>query len=100
MSFYKLVRFLKTYVNLKKVETLIVICLYTASKKLCKLRYKYENLHKDVFIDRYKQLNIVEDYKVFLNKIKEFKPWIIKFNKNDIIKFKTYLSDYIVEDNY
>lgn len=60
LSSYKLVQFLKNHVNTQKVERPIVIHSYPA----CKLGYGYKNAHKDVFIDRYEQPNIVEDYKV------------------------------------
>lgn len=50
-------------------------------------------MKKDVFIDRHKLSDIVEDYKTFLNKIKECKPYLVEFNKNDTIKNKIYLLD-------
>ena len=37
-------------------------------------------------------------FKKFLNKIKKLKLYLIKFNKNSIIKNKIYLLDYIVRD--
>lgn len=44
---------------------------------------------------------MVKDYKRFLNKMEDLKPYLIKFNKNNIIKNKTYFTDCIVEDeNY
>lgn len=46
------------------------------------------------------QPDVVKDYKIFPNKIKESKPYIIKFDKNDIIKPKTYLLDCAVGNNY
>lgn len=57
------------------MKILIVICLRTAQKWLCKLKYKYKNIYKNVFIDKYEQLNVVDNYKIF------FKKWI---NKNFI----------------
>lgn len=55
--------------------------------------------YKNMFIGRYKQPDIVEDCKVFLEKIEKLKPYIIEFNKNSIIKSKFYLLDYMVRDN-
>lgn len=50
-----------------------------------------------MFIYKYKQSEVVEDYNNFLKKIKEFKLYIVEFEKNGIIKAKIYLSDYIVK---
>lgn len=67
---------------------------------LYKLEYKYKNIYKNVFIDKYKQSNVIEDSKIFLNKIKKLKLYIIKFDRNNIIKPKIYLLDCIVKSNY
>lgn len=64
---------------------------------LCKLRYIYKNIYKDIFLDKYKQSDMVEDYINFLKKIKKLKLYMIKFNKNDIIKLKIYFFNYIVK---
>lgn len=53
-------------------------------------------MHKDIFIDGYKQSNIIKDHKNFLKKIEELKPYIIKFVENNIMKKKIYLPDCIV----
>lgn len=100
MSFYKLIQFLKTYVDSEGVDTPIVSCSRTAQRWLCKLGYEYKDVHKDVFINRYEQPNIVEDCRVFLNKIKELKPYIVEFDKNGAIKLKTYSSDCAIKGNY
>lgn len=57
-------------------------------------------MHKDIFIDRYKQSNIVEDYKVFLKQIKKLKPYIIEFEKNGVMKPRVYLLDSKISGNY
>lgn len=41
-----------------------------------------------MFINEYKWPNIVKNYRVFLNKIEELKLYIVKFDKNDIMKPK------------
>ena len=41
---------------------------------------------------------MVKNYKRFLNKIKKLKLYLIKLNKNDIIKNKIYLSNCIIKD--
>lgn len=40
--------------DLKKVGISIMIQLYTTERRLCKLRYEYKDVHKDMFIVRYK----------------------------------------------
>lgn len=42
---------------------------------------------------------MVKNYKRFLNKIKDLKPYLLKFNKDDIIKNKMWLFDYIIKSN-
>lgn len=44
LSFYKLIQFLKIYINSKKIETLIIIYLYKTQKQLNKLKYKNKNM--------------------------------------------------------
>lgn len=58
---------------MKKVEIQIVIYLQTIKKWLYKLKYKYKDIYKDKFIDSHKQLDIIENYKSFLNKIEGLK---------------------------
>lgn len=52
-----------------------------------------------MIIDRYEQPDIVENCKVFLEKIKELNSYMIEFDKNGAMKPKIYLSDCIVEGN-
>lgn len=51
-----------------------------------------------MFMDGYKQSDMVKDYTYFLKKIKKLKPYMVKFNKDGTIKPKVYLFDCIVED--
>lgn len=53
LSFYKLLQFLKLYISLKKIETLIMIYLHNFQKQLGKLKYKYKNICKNRFINRH-----------------------------------------------
>lgn len=48
---------------------------------------------KDVFVDGYKQPNMVKDWNHFLIKREELKPYIVKFNKDGTIKAKNYSFD-------
>lgn len=50
-----------------------------------------------MFINGHEQSNVVENHKIFLNKIKELKPYIVEFNKDGTIKTKIYFLDYIVK---
>lgn len=50
-----------------------------------------------MFINKYKKFDIVKDYISFLKKIKNLKLYIIKFNKNSIIKLKIFIFDYIID---
>lgn len=53
-------------------------------------------MKKDIFVDEHKWLNVMKDRKRFLNKIKEFKYYLVKFDKNGKMKDKIYLLCYIV----
>lgn len=53
-------------------------------------------MHKNVFVDGHKQPDVMENQNCFLIKIKELKLYIIKFNKNGVIKVKDYPVDYAV----
>lgn len=44
-------------------------------------------------------MDIIEDYKNFLKKIKEFKQYMVEVEKNDIIKEKIYPLNYPVYNN-
>lgn len=41
-------------------------------------------------------MDVVEDCKKFLKKIEELKPYLVEFNKDDIIKEKDYSVNFIV----
>lgn len=85
--------------SFKKKEVLIVIQLHTTYNWLYKPRYKYKNIYRNVFVDRHKQSDVNEDQKNILYKIEKLKFYIIDFNKNDIMKLKVYLVDYVVKEN-
>ncbi len=71
----------------------------TAWRWLCKLEYKYKDVHKDVFINGREWSDVIEDHKDFLNKMEELKPYIIKFDEDGAIKPKVYPLDCIVGGN-
>lgn len=98
MNSYKLVQFLKTYVNLERVEVLIKICSYISWSWLNKLGYKYQNIYKDVFIDRYEWPDMVEDHINFLKIMEDLKPYMIEFEEDRTMKPKVYPNNYIIED--
>lgn len=51
-----------------------------------------------MFVDRHKLLNIIENCKIFLNKIEKLRLYLVEFDKNSIIKEKKDLLNYIVND--
>lgn len=54
LSFYKLVQFLKEYVNPEETEIPVVIYSRTVRTWLRKLRFMYKEMRKDVFVDGHK----------------------------------------------
>lgn len=52
-----------------------------------------------MFTNGHEQPDVVENHKVFLEKIKKLKPYMIDFDKNGVIKPKVYLSDCAIEGN-
>ena len=78
--------------------TSIIICSQKARNRLYKLRYMYQNVQKDMFMDKYKQSDIVENCSNFLKLIEKLKLYMIEFNKNNTIKPKAYPFDYRVKD--
>lgn len=87
---YKLVQFLKTYINLQEKEISIIICLFPIQKSLGWLGYEYKDILKDVLIHKHEQSNVVKYYKNFLTIMKAFKPYIVQFEENGAIKVKIY----------
>ena len=88
---YKLIQFLKDYINLEGIGTSIEIRSHKAQNWLYKLKYEYENVRKDVSIDEYKRSDVV----------KNLKPYMVEFEKNCAIKTEIYPSDCVMEgDNH
>lgn len=85
LSSYKLLQFLKKYINSKKIETLVVICFYIIQTWPCKLGFVYKKVCKNVFINHHEQPDVVEDQNCFFTKIEELKLYIVEFNKNGAI---------------
>lgn len=57
-------------------------------------------MYKDVFMNEHEQsLDIVEEWKNFIRKIKKLKPYMIEFKENSAINNKIYPFDYIVYNN-
>lgn len=93
MNSYKLIQFLKTYISPERKEIPILIWLHTACNWLRKLGYEYKNIRKDIFVDGHKRLDIMENWKNFLQKMEELKPYIVEFDKNCAMKPKIYPVD-------
>lgn len=45
---------------------------------------------KNVFVDKHKRADVVEDCKTFLKKLKELKPYMVEFEEDDTMKSKVY----------
>lgn len=96
LSLYKLVQYLKKYINSNKNETFITICLCTAWKWLYKLGFEYKNVKKDIFVNRHKCSDVVKDCQNFLKKIEKLQPYLVEFEADKTIKPEEYLLDCIV----
>ena len=57
----------------------------------------YKNV-KDIFLDKHKQSDIVEDCVNFLKKMEEYKSYIVEFFEDDAMKPKIYLFNYTISD--
>lgn len=97
MCLYKLVKYLKNYVNLEQKKSLVEIKSQSIRKWLHKLGYESKDVKKNVFVDEYKWLNVVKDFIRFLNKLEKLKPYLVNFNENSIIKDKIYSSDCAID---
>ena len=53
-------------------------------------------MKKDLFVDGHERSDVVEDYKRFLNKMEDLKPYMVELNEDDTIKDKTYPPDCVV----
>ena len=53
-----------------------------------------------MFIDGHERPDVVEDRRVFLNKMEELKPYMVEFDKNGAMKPKVYPSDCAVGGNH
>lgn len=96
MSSYKLVQYLRDYVNLEGEKFPIEIKSRIGWNWFHWLGFKYKDIKKDVFVDKHEQTDMVEDQKRFLKKMKKLKSYMVEFNENGIIKDKKYLLNYIV----
>ena len=94
---YKLVQFLKDYVNPQGGEAPIEIRSRTARTWLNKLGYEYKDVRKDVFIDGHERPDVVEDRAKFLKVMKGLKPYMVEFEEDGTMKAKVYPDDCAVE---
>lgn len=86
MSPYKLVQYLKGYVNPERITNSIEIKSRTARNWLHRLGFEYKDLKKDVFVDGHERSDVVEDRKRFLEKMEELKPYLVEFNEDGTMK--------------
>ena len=98
MSSYKLIQYLKEYIYLEDIPNPIKIKLRTTYNYLHKLGFKFKDIKKSVFIDKHKRPNIVQDCENFLKVMKNLEPYFVEFNKDETIKDKEYLHDYMIKN--
>lgn len=89
---YKLGQHLRKNDSPEKVQTPIEIKSRTVCKWLYKLGFKYKNVKKNVFVDKYEQPDVVEDCEKFLNIMKDLKPYLVEFEEDESMKTKNYLN--------
>lgn len=90
MSSYKLVQYLKGYVNPEGITNPIEIKSRTARKWLHRLGFEYKDVKKDVFVDGHERSDVIEDCKRFLEKMEELKSYLVEFNEDGTMKEKDY----------
>lgn len=94
---YKVIAFLKDYLNLKRLETPIKIRFCTARQWLNQLGYIYRDIKKDVFVNGHERANVVEDRKAFLKIMLDLEPYLVEFDSKGNMKDKVYPHDCQVE---
>ena len=55
-------------------------------------------MHKAISVDGHKQLDVIKDQNQFLIKMEELKLYMVKFDKDGVIKAKNYLRDCVIGD--
>lgn len=71
---------------------------YTTYVQLNTLGYRYINIEKGVFFDKYEQPNMIEYYSRFLKKLETFSFYLIEFCKYGSIEPKLYSSNCVVNN--
>ena len=93
MTSYKLVQYLRNYVNPEGIQTPIEIKSRTARKWLYKLGFEYKDIKKDVFVDGHERPDVVEDRQKFLRIMKGLEPYLVEFEEDGSMKTKNYPDD-------
>ena len=57
------------------------------------MEYTYRDIKKDVFINGYERINVVEDQKAFLKTISDLELYLVEFDSKGNIKDKIYPDD-------
>lgn len=58
----------------------------------------YNDIPKDIFVNRYKKADMIKDCANFLKKIEKLKPFLIEFNEDSTMRSKMYFSNCIVRN--
>ena len=84
---------MRDYVNLKGIQSPIEIKSRISRNWLYKLGFKYKDIKKDIFVDEYERLDVVEDRKKFSSTMKDLEPYLVEFEEDESIKTKEYPDD-------
>ena len=93
MTSYKLVQYLRHYINMEEIQSLIEIKSRTVCNWLYKLGFEYKDVKNTLFIDKHKRPNIVENCKKILNAMKDLEPYLVEFKEKGLIKRKKYMDN-------
>lgn len=67
-----------------------------ARRWLHHLGYNWKDVQKGVFYDRHKHPDVIEYHNKFLSDMDALKPYLVEFEKDSLMKPKSYPQDYMV----
>lgn len=79
--------------SMEKENSRTIIRPRTARLWLNKLRYRYTDIKKGVFLDSHKQPDVVEDRHWFLSQLEKLLPYLVEFCEDGSMMLKQYPSD-------
>lgn len=58
------------------------------------MKYTYQDIKNNIIIDKYKYINIVENWKIFLKIMLDLKSYLVEFDWKKNIKDNIYNNNY------